>query len=92
MTELEHKKALKQSKTFYEVLNDNDYHSVENDHYLEINTIESFYIDKARVHFFIQIHEQNYSFNFDSKELLEFLNKNTILNIKEKLKIEIDNL
>ena len=92
MNQQEHKTALYQAKAFYQYLNGNDYHLIDNDHYLEINTFESFYIDKNRLHFFIKIHEQNFSLNIDAKELLEFLNKNTILEIKEKLKKEIDNL
>ena len=92
MNQQEHETARYQAKALYEVLNNNDYYSVEDDHYLDINTIESFYIDKSRLHFCIKIHEQEFNLNFDAKELLEFLNKNTILEIKEKLKKEIDNL
>jgi hypothetical protein len=92
MNQQEHKTALYQATAYYQVLNDNDYYSVENLNYLDINTIESFYIDKSRLHFSIKIHEQEFNLNFDAKELLEFLNKNTILEIKEKLKKEIDNL
>jgi hypothetical protein len=64
----------------------------DNHIFIEVNEIDSCYIDKTN--FCIQITADNYfiGFRFDAKELLCCLNKNSILELKEILKNEIDNL
>jgi hypothetical protein len=61
--------------------------------FIEINQIESCYIDN-KTNYSIQITADNkqISLTFDAKELLSCLNKNTINELKENLKQQIDNL
>jgi hypothetical protein len=61
--------------------------------FIEINQIDSCYIDN-KTNYSIQITADNkqISLTFDAKELLSCLNKNTINELKENLKQQIDNL
>ena len=79
-------------KEFIYAPNRNMYSKEDNHLFIEINEIDSCYIDKTT--FAIQITADNHSiaFYFDAKELLNCLNKLTILQLKENLKEQIDNL
>lgn len=65
----------------------------ENNIEIEINEIDSCFINN-KTNFSIQISADNMliSLTFDAKELLSCLNKNTINELKENLKQQIDNL
>lgn len=79
-------------KEFIFAPNNNMYCKEDNHIFIEINEIDSCYIDKTN--FNIQITADNHfiGFTFDAKELLSILNKNAINQLKENLKEQIDNL
>ena len=79
-------------KEFIYAPNRNMYSKEDNHLFIEINEIDSCYIDKTT--FAIQITADNHSIAvyFDGKELLNCLNKRVILELKENLINEINNL
>ena len=64
----------------------------ENVIFIEINDIDTCYIDKTSFNMQLTAEKKQIILNFEAKELLSCLNKNIINDLKENLKNEIENL